>query len=624
MNTLIFSLFLIPIIVSILVLILPKSLTRVLVLATGLVISAIAVYVFATFDAPLKIELTPLINEVVVGLDVLLLLYFGWVAIKRKSVLVGIMSVLQLAAVLYIINIMPSQETAQLYIDKLSVFMFLLINIISSVIAVFSLKYIDEEDCSDFRKKFFISVMMWFIGVMNLVVSADNLEYFFLFFELTTLASYLFIGFRKDEVSVNNALTALWMNQIGGIAILGTIYLSIHNGYGVPSFSNLLSFAGSTAVLLPIALMSVAALIKGAQMPFSKWLLGAMVAPTPVSALLHSSTMVKIAPFIILRLSPALKGTPVATIIICLTAFVFIAAAIGALAQDNFKRILAHSTIALLGLMILMGAVGTPIAVMASLILILFHGISKCMLFLNAGVLERVFHYKQASDMDKLGETGPLTSLVVAFGFMSLLLPPFGAFIGKWFSIETLGSLAEQQKIIGALVLLSIACGGAVLSLLYFKVLGLLVARSGAQEKIKFETTNSYYAGTIYFLISLIIVSVVALPYLFSGIIIPVASQTVSGTIPFALEGFTLRLGEGAGTFSLPMIPLLIAFLMLPVTLFISMFVRFSKVDRAKEYMCGEKINYKFSSFYFSTEKATPYFATIGVLFFIALIVVAL
>lgn len=624
MNTLIFSLFLIPIIVSLLVLILPKSLTRVLVLATGLVISAIAVYVFATFDAPLKIELTPLINEVVVGLDVLLLLYFGWVAIKRKSVLVGIMSVLQLAAVLYIINIMPSQETAQLYIDKLSVFMFLLINIISSVIAVFSLKYIDEEDCSDFRKKFFISVMMWFIGVMNLVVSADNLEYFFLFFELTTLASYLFIGFRKDEVSVNNALTALWMNQIGGIAILGTIYLSIHNGYGVPSFSNLLSFAGSTAVLLPIALMSVAALIKGAQMPFSKWLLGAMVAPTPVSALLHSSTMVKIAPFIILRLSPALKGTPVATIIICLTAFVFIAAAIGALAQDNFKRILAHSTIALLGLMILMGAVGTPIAVMASLILILFHGISKCMLFLNAGVLERVFHYKQASDMDKLGETGPLTSLVVAFGFMSLLLPPFGAFIGKWFSIETLGSLAEQQKIIGALVLLSIACGGAVLSLLYFKVLGLLVARSGAQEKIKFETTNSYYAGTIYFLISLIIVSVVALPYLFSGIIIPVASQTVSGTIPFALEGFTLRLGEGAGTFSLPMIPLLIAFLMLPVTLFISMFVRFSKVDRAKEYMCGEKINYKFSSFYFSTEKATPYFATIGVLFFIALIVVAL
>lgn len=624
MNTLIFSLFLIPIIVSLLVLILPKSLTRVLVLATGLAISAIAVYVFAIFDAPLKIELTPLINEVVVGLDVLLLLYFGWVAIKRKSVLVGIMSVLQLAAVLYIINIMPKQEAAQLYIDKLSVFMFLLINIISSVIAVFSLKYIDEEDCSDFRKKFFISVMMWFIGVMNLVVSADNLEYFFLFFELTTLASYLFIGFRKDEVSVNNALTALWMNQIGGIAILGTIYLSIHNGYGVPSFSNLLSFAGSTAVLLPIALMSVAALIKGAQMPFSKWLLGAMVAPTPVSALLHSSTMVKIAPFIILRLSPALKGTPVATIIICLTAFVFIAAAIGALAQDNFKRILAHSTIALLGLMILMGAVGTPIAIMASLILILFHGISKCMLFLNAGVLERVFHYKQASDMDKLGETGPLTSLVVAFGFMSLLLPPFGAFIGKWFSIETLGSLAEQQKIIGAVVLLAIACGGAVLSLLYFKVLGLLVARSGAQEKIKFETTNPYYAGTIYFLISLIIVSVVALPYLFSGIIIPVASQTVSGTIPFALEGFTLRLGEGAGSFSLPMIPLLIAFLMLPVTLFIAMFVRFSKVDRAKEYMCGEKIDYKFSSFYFSTEKATPYFATIGVLFFIALIVVAL
>lgn len=143
-------------------------------------------------------------------------------------------------------------------------------------------------------------------------------------------------------------------------------------------------------------------------MPFSKWLLGAMVAPTPVSALLHSSTMVKIAPFIILRLSPALKDTPVAYVIMALTGFVFIAAAIGALSQDNFKRILAHSTIALLALMIMMAAVATPVTITASLILVLFHGISKSMLFLNAGILEKVFHLKQSSDMDKLGESGPL------------------------------------------------------------------------------------------------------------------------------------------------------------------------------------------------------------------------
>src|SRR5665811_1605191 len=164
-----------------------------------------------------------------------------------------------------------------------------------------------------------------------------------------------------SDVYKRQALTALWMNQMGGLAILVAIFFITNNGYGAATFSNLLAHSSASGILLPLALFSIAALIKGAQMPFSKWLLGAMVAPTPVSALLHSSTMVKIAPFIILRLSPALKDTPVASVVIALTGFVFIAAAIGALSQDNFKRILAHSTIALLALMIMMGAVGTPV-----------------------------------------------------------------------------------------------------------------------------------------------------------------------------------------------------------------------------------------------------------------------
>ncbi len=624
MNTLIFSLFIIPLILSAVVLVLPKSLIRLLVIGGAIVLSAISVYLFANINQPVSFAVSPLVNEVIAGVDILLLLYFGWVAIQRKSLIVGILSVLQLGSLIYILKIMPEETANQFMVDKLSVFMYVLINVISGVIAVFALKYIDEEECSDFRKKFFISILLWFIGIMNLIVSVDNLEYFFLFFELTTLASYLFIGFRKDVISVKNAVTALWMNQIGGLAILGAIYMIIHNEFGPVTFSTLLQHASAAGILLPLALMSVAALIKGAQMPFSKWLLGAMVAPTPVSALLHSSTMVKIAPFIILRLSPAIKGTPVATVIICLTAFVFVAAAIGALAQDNFKRILAHSTIALLGMMIMMGAVGTPIAIIASLSLILFHGISKCMLFLNAGVLERVFHYKQASDMDQLGESGPFTSLVVAVGFMSLLLPPFGAFIGKWFSIETLSSVAGNQKIVTVLVLTAVALGGAVLTLLYFKVMGLLIARTGNMEKVKFEKTNPYYSVTIFFLIGLIILSVATLPWVYSGYLIPVASGIVGWEIPAVISGYSLYIGDSTtGSIFLPIIPMLIAFLLLPVTIIISMFVRFKNVDRAKEYMCGEKINYKFSSFYFSTEKATPYFATVGTLFFIALLIVA-
>jgi len=619
MYSFIFGLFIIPVIVSVLVLIFSKTYTRLLIIATSLILSGISFYLFVTINEPYHFGIPHFMNEVIAGADMLLLLYFGWIAFRYKSWPVGILTFLQLGALSYLLVTMPSTDSMQFIVDKLTVFMFLLINVISSLIAIFSLKYIEDENCSSFRKKYFMSILFWFIAVMNLIVSSDNLEYFFLFFELTTLASFLFIGFRKDNTSIKNALTALWMNQIGGLAILLAIFFIIYNEYGDPTFSNLLEHSTASGILLPLALLSIAALIKGAQMPFSKWLLGAMVAPTPVSALLHSSTMVKIAPFIILRLSPALKDTPVATVLIALTGFVFVAAAIAALSQDNFKRILAYSTIALLALMIMMGAVGTPVTLVASLILIFFHGISKCMLFLNAGIMERVFHFKETSDMDKLAETGPFTSFVITIGFMSLLLPPFGAFIGKWFSIETLGSLAINQKLLGALVIVAIACGGAILSLLYFKVLGLLIARTGNRDKLKFEKINPFYAGTIYILMGFIILSVVSFPLLLTEYFVPVASETLGLPIAVTTDNWKIHIGA----MTLPIVPLLIAFLLLPVTIIAAMFVQFKNVDRAKEYMCGEKIDYSFSSFYFSTERANPYFSFIGILFFIALVLVA-
>lgn len=620
MYSLITLLFVVPVLISLLLLIVPRSLTKPLVITAALLLSAVSVYLFINTKNVYYFGVPAYVNTIVAAADILLLVFFGWIAIKRRSWIVGLMSLLQLGALLYLLNSIPAHHSLQFMVDKLSLFMFLLINIISGIIAVYSLRYIDEEDCSPFRKKYFLSTIFWFIAVMNLVVSSDNLEYFFLFFELTTLASFLLIGFRKDEVSVRNSLTALWMNQVGGLAIIAAIFFIHHNGYGEATFTNLLANVKAEGILLPLALLSIAALIKGAQMPFSKWLLGAMVAPTPVSALLHSSTMVKIAPFIILRLSPALKDTPVAYVIIALTGFVFIAAAIGALSQDNFKRILAHSTIALLALMIMMAAVATPVTITASLILVLFHGISKSMLFLNAGILEKVFHLKQSSDMDRLGETGPFTALVITLGFMSLLLPPFGAFIGKWMSIESLGALATDKKILGALVMVAVACGGAVLSLLYFKVMGVLIARTGTDDKIHFEKTGPYYAVTTYLLLGLLLATVISLPFLLNQYFTPVAGSLAGTPLAITTEGWNMFLGS----IKLPLVPMLIAFLLLPVSIIAAMFVRFKNVDRVKEYMCGERVNYSFSSFYFSTERATPYFATAGILFFVALIIVAL
>ncbi len=150
--------------------------------------------------------------------------------------------------------------------------------------------------------------------------------------------------------------------------------------------------------------------------------------------------------------------------------------------------------------------------------------------------------------------------------------------------------------------------------------MGLLIARTGNDDKIHFEKTGPFYAITTYLLLGLLLSTVVGLPLLLNNYFAPVATQ-ISGT-PVALvtEGWTMHLGA----VKLPLLPMIIAFLLLPVTIVVAMFVRFKNVDRAKEYMCGEKVNYSFSSFYFSTDRATPYFATAGVLFFVALIIVAL
>ncbi|MBK5272067.1 MAG: hypothetical protein JJE22_13735, partial [Bacteroidia bacterium] len=166
----------------------------------------------------------------------------------------------------------------------------------------------------------------------------------------------------------------------------------------------------------------------------------------------------------------------------------------------------------------------------------------------------------------------------------------------------------------------AIAFGGAVLSLLYFKVLGLLIARTGNRDKIKFEKTNPFYSVTIFILMGLIIASVLTFPFLMTDYFVPVAAQTLNSPITILTEGWSLHIGA----MTLPIVPLLIAFFLLPVTIVLGIFIRFKNVDRAKEYMCGEKIDYSFSSFYFSTDKATPYFTAIGILFLVALIVVVL
>lgn len=416
--------------------------------------------------------------------DVVLLFYFLYQGITYKNRLIMFLSLLQLVLYGWAESIAPSAGTAEMIVDDLSKTMFLIINIVGGIIVLYSVRYMEEESASPFKKRLLPIGLLLFLSVMNAIVCANSLLLFFFLFEMTTLASYLLIAFRDDAISRTNAMRALWMNQIGGVVILLGTLVAIYQ-FDTVMLDALIQNSGGM-LLLSVALLSMAALVKGAAIPFDGWLLGAMVAPTPVSAMLHSATMVKIAPFLILKLAPAWSETTLGDTFSAIGALVFVAASYLALSRSVFKEILGYSTVALLGLMMALAAIGTKESMALAMVLMVFHALSKALLFLAAGVLEKRYHLKNVEDMAGIAHRAPETIGYVMFGFISLTLPPFGLFMGKMFAIESVSSLLRERPIL-LIVLLGIIVGSALLVLLYFKVSSALISNSSDVEEREIE-----------------------------------------------------------------------------------------------------------------------------------------
>jgi ech hydrogenase subunit A len=469
--------------------------------------------------------------------------------------------------------------TPNIYIDNLTVLMFLIVAIVGVPIAIFATKYMEYDEK---EKHKFVAIVIWFLGVMNFAVAVNNIEWFFALFETTTLASVVMIGFRKDEEATANSMLALWMNQIGGVAILLGLMALIKNT-GIYHFTDLLKFAGPKYLIIAgLGFLSISALVKGAQMPFHKWLLGAMVAPTPVSAILHSATMVKIAPYLILRLSPIIKGTLLAKLLIITTGFVFVVAAIIALTQDNFKKILAYSTISLLGLMMLAAAIGTPLALTASVLVIVFHAFAKGFLFVEAGVLEKAFHVKYIEQMRRLIERAPLTLMFIFFGFLAMTFVPFGTFIGKWVMIEEASNFLTHGSYI--ILILYVGAGSAFLSILYMKVLGISVRKAHGIQKIKFiPLPKRFNFVSIWYYVWILTLTIFIAPFI-TTIIIPVVEGLIHQHVPVFNDHLSLIVRNSTLYFWQIIGALIILFLLhaLPY------FVKF-KADIVHPYNCGEK-----------------------------------
>ncbi|WP_457754835.1 proton-conducting transporter transmembrane domain-containing protein [Thermovibrio ammonificans] len=609
MEKVVYALFVVPWLLALIVFVSPWHRVRQAVTLISLPVLSYLTFLLWNSELPLFIH-TPRWLELAFTLyDYGLLAYFLYQGFKFRNFLVTVLAVAQLFLLSWALTVMPHSETANLYVDRLSVAIYALVATVGSLICIYATKYMEQENLE--RENRFVAILLWFLGVMNLAVTVNNLEWFFALFETTTLASYILIRFRWDRVSVENALRALWMNQVGGIAILLGILFAVKY-YGLYHFTDFLKLNRASLVMIPFGFLAISALVKGAQLPFHRWLLGAMVAPTPVSAILHSATMVKIAPYLILRLSPVIKGTLLAKLLIITTGFVFVAAGMFALTQDNFKRILAYSTISLLGLMMLTASMGSPIAVLASVLLILFHGAVKALLFMEAGIMEKLFKAKRIEDIRRLVEKAPITVMFVSIGFMSMTIVPFGIFVAKWLALEEASNFLAHGAYVGSIIFMAV--GGVILTLLYFKVIGIMTRKRGEFIRFKLEKLPPLYLLTTVPLVIFTLVASLLIALFSQEFVNPIVASVVGKPAAIAAQGLTLKtpLSELYGW---QIVGALLLLLVVPV---IAYFVHFEGTDRVYPYTCGEKVELTIGTYnFFCISRVEPLIETAATALFV-------
>ena len=456
--------------------------------------------------------------EVILGL---VIIYLG---IKHKKYAASALGLVQLCMSLYFEFALKEGIEVEnaLYIDDLSIIMVLIIGIIGSLICVYAVGYMrdfqehhkDEKD----RRPWFFFLLYTFLSAMYGIVLSNDLVWMFFFWEITTLCSFALIGYTKTEEAVNNSFRQLIFNLVGGICFLAALMV-LASEYGYLDMESLLAGdSGEKWLLLVVGLLCVAGMVKAAQMPVHTWLLGAMVAPTPTSALLHSSTMVKAGVFMVLKLSPLMMtdGDPnlVGYMVMSVGGLTFLLASMAAISQSNAKRVLAYSTIANLGLIVACAGVGTPEAVWAGIMLMVFHAITKSMMFLCVGTAEHHIGSRDIEDMDGLFVRMPKLAIMMMIGIAGMFLAPFGMLISKWAAMT---SFVDSEYIV---LIACIVFGSAVTSFYWTKWLGKLACTASNAENCE-ETVHKQEWFVLGCLTVLTIAVCVLYPVMSSEAIVP-------------------------------------------------------------------------------------------------------
>ena len=319
------------------------------------------------------------------------------------------------------------------------------------------------------QTRFYVCFAIAIGATMGLAFS-ENLFTLFICYEILTLSTYPLVAHHKNDDARRAGRTYL------GILLGSSIILFLPVIIATWIFTDTLSFAtgGIMTGKVPHVIGSVLLLLylygigKAALMPIHRWLPAAMVAPTPVSALLHAVAVVKAGVFTIVKVAVYIFGLDylrelaLADIALYLAGFTIIVASIVALRQDNLKRRLAYSTVSQLSYVILAALILSPLSTMGAALHIAVHAFGKITLFMAAGAIYTAAHKINVSQLDGIGKRMPWTMGAFTIGALSMIgLPPAGGFLSKWYIL--LGALEAEQ-----MFALAVIVGSTLLNAAYF------------------------------------------------------------------------------------------------------------------------------------------------------------
>ncbi|WP_448630928.1 Na+/H+ antiporter subunit A [Cellulomonas soli] len=349
-------------------------------------------------------------------------------------------------------------------LDTLSWFMVLVVGGVGALVLVYCSAYFSVHAQGLGR---FGGVFVAFSGAMLGLVSADDVLLLFVFWELTTVTSYLLIGHYFDrKASRRAAMQAIVVTTAGGLAMLvGLVLLS--DAAGTYRLSELLADPpqGSTAVTVALVCLLAGAATKSALIPFHFWLPAAMAAPTPVSAYLHAAAMVKAGVYLVARFAPAYGQEPVwQAFVVTLGVGTLLLGGYRALRQHDLKLVLAFGTVSQLGLIVLLVGLGTQATALAGVAMLGAHAMFKASLFLVVGVVDAATGTRDLRRLSGVGRELPWTATAGALATASMIgLPPFAGFVAKEAALE---SLAHLDGGLGTFLVVAVAVG-SVLTVAY-------------------------------------------------------------------------------------------------------------------------------------------------------------